>query len=89
MNIARAKYDKPKQAEISVETIRTWAKRGSCNVAHPGLTSPMEEVEDYIVEIMTQLAEMQVPITCHQGLELANSLILETSTAKKVMTGKK
>ena len=51
---------------------------------HLGLTSPMKEVEDYIVEIMTQLAKMQVPITCHQGLELANSLIHETSTAEKL-----
>ena len=58
VNTARAKCDIPKQAEISVETIRTWAKRGSCNVAHLGLTSPMKDVEDYIVEIVTQLAKM-------------------------------
>ena len=58
MNTARAKYDIPKEAEISVEMIQTWAKRGSCNVTHPGLTSPMKEVEDYIVEIVTQLAKM-------------------------------
>ena len=58
MNTARAKYDIPKQAEISVEMIQTWAKRGSCNVTHPGLTSPMEEVVDDIVEIMSQLAKM-------------------------------
>ena len=44
-----------------------------------------ERVEDYIVEIVTQLTTMWVPITCQQSLELANSLIQDTSTAGKVV----
>ena len=35
----------------------------------------MLEVKEYIVEIATLLAKMWVPISQHEGLELANLLI--------------
>ena len=72
---AREKYNIPSTVAISIETIRSRAKRGNCKVAHRGTPSPMEKVEQYIVEIASQLAKMRQPISCRQGLELANSLI--------------
>ena len=54
----RAKYDVPEEAQISVETIQTCAKRESCKVTHHGLTSLMAEVENYIIKIASQMAKM-------------------------------
>jgi hypothetical protein len=35
----------------------------------------MHEVEPYIVELIDQLGKMHLPITCQEGLQLANSLV--------------
>jgi hypothetical protein len=35
----------------------------------------MLEVEPYIVELIDQLGKMRSPITCREGLQLANSLV--------------
>jgi len=35
----------------------------------------MEKVEEMLIQIIMQLAKMRVPISCRQGLLLANSLI--------------
>ena len=37
--------------------------------------SPMLEVEPYIVELIDHLGKMRSPITCRDGLQLANSLL--------------
>jgi len=58
-------------------------------VAHKGLTSLVIRIEDYIVSVALQLTKMHVPITQHQGLELANSLISRASTAENVQAWKK
>ena len=71
----KEKYNIPAEVILSIETIRSRAKQGVCKVAHKGLTSPMIRIEDYIVEVASQLAKVHVPITQQQGPELANSLI--------------
>jgi hypothetical protein len=48
----------------------------------------MLEVEHYLVELITKLAEMRTPITTSQGLELANSLIEGKSIEKKLLEWK-
>jgi hypothetical protein len=54
------------------------------NSGHVGQTTPMLQVELYLVELIIKLAEMRQPITASQGLQLANSLINVTSIKKAV-----
>jgi hypothetical protein len=42
-------------------------------------TSPMNDIEHYLVELIGQLENMRAPISCRQGLALANSIISGTS----------
>ncbi len=44
----------------------------------------MIEIEPYLVEIIGQLALMRVPITCKEGLSLANSIIKNTTCEESV-----
>ena len=48
----------------------------------------MSQVEPYLVELIKKLADMRQPITASQGLQLANSLINNKSTQKKVLEWK-
>ena len=48
---SKEKHILPAETKISVDTVRSWAKRGACKVAHKGHTSPMIAIEPYIVEI--------------------------------------
>jgi hypothetical protein len=47
--------------------------------------SPMAEVEPYLVELIIKLADMRTPITTAQGLELANSIISNTSVEETII----
>jgi hypothetical protein len=49
---------------------------------HCGLTSPMIEIEPYIVSIIIQLANMRVPISSSEGIALCNSVIHGTKFQK-------
>jgi hypothetical protein len=44
----------------------------------------MAEIEPYIVSLITQLANMRVPIMTKQGLQLCNSIIKGTKFASKI-----
>jgi DNA-binding FrmR family transcriptional regulator len=68
---------------ILKDTVKQRVKRGS-NSGHFGHISPMVEIEPYLVKIVTQLANMRMPISAMQGLELANSLIAGTKIELKV-----
>jgi hypothetical protein len=48
----------------------------------------MAEIEPYIVELAIKLAEMRVPITSKQGLQLANSLIKGSAFQESVLLWK-
>lgn len=84
----KAKHNIPEGMHISVETLRSRAKRGNFKGGNVGNTSPMEDVEPYIVELIGQLAKMRVPITRRQGLQLANLLISGTLTEERVRVWK-
>ncbi len=71
---AKIKHFLPEDTTICTGTIRQRVKRNS-NSGHVGQTSPMVQVEPYLVELIIKLAEMRYPITTSQGLQLANSLI--------------
>jgi hypothetical protein len=51
---------------------------------HVGQSTPMAEVEPYLVQLIIQLANMRTPISSAQGLKLANSLISGTKVEKKI-----
>ena len=86
---AKQKHELPSNLDISIETVRTRAKHGNCKVAHCGMLSPMEKVEEMLIQIILQLAKMQVPISCWQGLLLANSLISGKDIKEEVHEWKK
>lgn len=67
--------------------VRQRVKRNS-NVAVGGHKSPMLEIEPYVVTLILQLAQMRVPITSAQGLQLCNSIIKDTEFYDKVMDHK-
>ena len=52
-------------------------------IAHPGLSLSMKKVEGFLLEMMLHLGNMQAPVMCREGLELANSLWLEELQHKK------
>ena len=56
---------------------------------HPGPTSPMKPVEEYIVSILNQMANMRQALCVSEGLALANALIEGTEWEKKVIEFKK
>jgi hypothetical protein len=77
----------PEGIVINHQTVRSRCKR-TTKSGHKGQTSPMSEIELYIVELAIKLAEMRVPITSKQGLQLANSLINGTSFQESVLLWK-
>ena len=56
---------------------------------YPGTCSPMENIEEYITAIVVQKIKMNQPLTCKEGLMLANNLIKGTSIERKVIVYKK
>jgi hypothetical protein len=84
---AKEKYFVDDNISICCGTVRQRVKRNS-NSGHVGQTSPMLQVEPYLVELIIKLAEMRQPITTSQGLQVANSLINGTSTKKTVIEWK-
>jgi hypothetical protein len=68
---------------INAGSIRQQLKRNTVGALH-GTKSPMAEIEPYIVSLVTQLANVWVPITTKQGLQLCNSIIKGTKFASAV-----
>ncbi len=78
----------PEKIIIEPECIRSRAKRGNFAGGISGNTSPMLDIEPYLVEMIGMLEKMRVPISSRQGLSLANSIISGTSYQKNVMAWK-
>jgi len=68
--------------------MRTYRKR-LLVARHPGPSSPMKPVEDYIVSILNQMAPMRQSLCVSEGLALANALIEGTEWEEKVVEFKK
>jgi hypothetical protein len=45
---------------------------------------PLSEIEPYIVSLILQLADMRVPLTTNQGLQLCSSIIQGTKYEKYI-----
>ena len=87
--VAAAKHKYQVDAEISIFTVRTRARRNKVDPAvRQGTPSPMVSVEPFIVDLCAQLEDMRVPINVTTGLQLENSLIAGTSFESEVKTWK-
>jgi hypothetical protein len=64
-------------------------KRGKHHDGISGITSPMDEKEPYLVELMCQLEKIRHMISYRPELALANSVIAGTSLEARVMAWKK
>ena len=83
--VAAAKHKYQVDAEISIFTMRTRAKRYKVDPAvRQGTPSPMLSVGPFIVDLCAQLADLRVPINVTTGLQLENSLIAGTSFESEV-----
>eukprot|EP00978_Attheya_sp_CCMP212_P006142 scaffold13838_cov51-Attheya_sp.AAC.1 len=81
---AKIKYGMP-DAKISESTIKDHHLQEKFhNISGCGHTSPMIGVEDQIVELCIRMAKIRQPLSCANGLCLANSVIKGTETEKKV-----
>jgi len=68
---------------INAKSIRQRLLRKTKSHTH-GPKSPLSEIEPYIVSLILQLADMRVPLTTNQGLQLCNSIIQGTKYEKYV-----
>lgn len=84
----KSKHGVPENCSIEPECIRSRVKRGDFKGGISGNTSPMLEIEPYLVEMIGQLEKMRVPISSRQGLALANSIISGTLQEEKVLAWK-
>jgi hypothetical protein len=82
------KHNLPHSVKIKVGTVKQRLKRKSTK-GTVGQCSPMEAIEPYIVSIIIQLANMRIPITVSQGLQLCNSIISGTRFKDQVAEFKK
>jgi len=73
----------------SISQLRQCYHEQNAAIARWLTPSPMEGVEEYIVKVASQLAKMWQPISCHQGLELANFLIDGKNREEEVHAWKK
>jgi len=79
----KAFHGLPESVSINEGSIRQRLKRCT-KTGVKGTKSPMAEIEPYIVSAIIQLANMRVPITTSQGLQLCNSIIQGTKFQRVV-----
>ena len=82
------KYNLPLSVEIQAGTVKQRLKRKS-QKGIQGPATPMQHIEPYIVSIIIQLANMCIPISTSQGLQLCNSIINGTRFKDEVNEFKK
>jgi len=75
--------------QISPETVRSRVKRQRLNPQHCGTPSPCLGIEDTLVEICLAMSQARQPLTCSEGLALANSLIKDRDIEQAVIAFKR
>jgi hypothetical protein len=73
----RVRHNLGPDIEINEDTVRQRVKRNSIT-GILGPKSPLLLIEPYVVSLIIQLANMHVPITSSQGLQLCNSILKVT-----------
>jgi hypothetical protein len=84
INDAKAMHNLDDSVVISEDVVRQRVKRKSNN-GKVGPKAPLLQIEPYIVSLIIQLANMRVPITASQGLQLCNSIIKGTKFGNQVV----
>jgi len=85
-----AKYDLPKDVPLIKKTLLGHLRLNhKILVAHRGPSSPMEKVEALLLEMILLLGNMHTPVTCREGLELANSIVKGTTTEDQIIEWEK
>jgi hypothetical protein len=74
ISACKKKHGLEENTSINEGSIRQRLKRNTLS-GLKGMKSPMAAIEPYIVSLIIQLANMQVPITAKQGLQLCSSII--------------
>jgi hypothetical protein len=78
------------RSEIKMETALSRNKVGrKLKVKHRGTNSPMAGIEGHLLAAILRRAALRQPVSCAEGLELANSLIEGTTTQLDLMAWKK
>ena len=80
----KKEFNVPENFKVHRQTIYSRLRRNNPVCEHRGPNSPMLDVEEVIVAIASQKAQMNQPITPKEGLELANSLIAGTPVEKEI-----
>jgi hypothetical protein len=64
------------RSEIKYNTVLSRNRTGyKLKVQHPGTRSPMVGIEAHLLVIILRCAALRQPVSCAEGLELANSLL--------------
>ena len=81
----REKFDLPMEVEINKYTICSHLKPAhKIHVAHQGPLLSMVQEEALLLKMILLLADKQAPVTCREGLELANLLVSGTAMEGKI-----
>jgi hypothetical protein len=85
-----AKYDLPDTFTFEYKTAMKRISRRKTCIAHgsKGPQSPLEDIEDDLVQFIILLGDTGAPLTPPQVLQLANSLIKDTPTQQKLIDWK-
>jgi hypothetical protein len=79
----KSKHGIEESVDINAATIRQRIKRNTVS-SLKGTKSPMADIEPYLVSLILQLANMRIPITTAQGLQLCNSIIKGTKFQRTI-----
>jgi hypothetical protein len=78
-----------KRSEISIETVLSRTKVGrKLKVNHRGPYSPMIGIGAHLLAVILRRAARRQPVSCGEGLELANSMIEGTEAQVALMEWK-
>jgi hypothetical protein len=88
INECKSQHSLDDSIQINEDTARQRVKRKS-NSGTVGPKTPLLQIETYVLSLIIQLANMRVPITSAQGLQLCNSIIKGTKFEKTIAEYKK
>ena len=74
---------------IKFDTIRKRVQQGNLTASHPGVHSPVEAMEEYLIVMVIQRARMNQPLSVAEGINLANSIVSGTNMEMKLSKFKK
>ena len=79
----------PHDVQINSDTIRRRVSRGNIFITSHGPQSPLEALEEVVVELIIQMARIRQSLTPSKGLDLVNSLICGTEHQHALIEWKK